>query len=750
MKILYVEDNSTDADLAQRYLSLHAPHFKLETVSSLDEAMTRITTQSPPPYDLVLTDLHLPAGDGISLLNLIRERSLPLAVVVITGAGNEETAVAALKAGADDYVVKRNDYLDTLPLTLESALHGYRARLARQARPLKVLYAEHSSADIDLTREHFKRHAPHIRLDIVRTGPEALERFSQLARTSPYHLILLDYRLPGMTALEVLKELQVHHSRRLDIPVVLVTGQGDEEVALQALKLGATSYVVKNPGYLYQLPGELENAHYRSELLREQAALRESEDRFAKAFKANPQPMSLTTMAEGRFLDVNESFLRMSGYSRDEVVGHTSSELQIFETPEHRDQVRFALLKSEVVRNLELKFRTKSGAFRTLFFSAERLELNGEVCVLTASSDITERKLLEQELRRSEREFSTLVENSPDIIARLDHNLRYIYVSPGAERALGVSPDRFIGKTLREVPLKNYDWRSFEASCREAITKKKTIHRALEYGGRNYWTRVIPELAHDGHVESVMTVSQDVTDRVRAEEDLRKLTARLFRLQDEERHRIARELHDGTAQNLFAISLNLAKLRKLDVTQDDEMQRLIAECALLGEESLQEIRTLSYLLHPPLLDKVGLISALHWYVEGFIRRSGIHVEVITKPLERLPSDIELALFRIVQESLTNVRRHSGSGTAIITLETKSKEVFLEIQDQGRGLRATKKSPDAEDLVDMGVGIPGMRQRLQQLGGRLEISSDDHGTTVTAIVPLASPKSYKATASRGRS
>ena len=247
-----------------------------------------------------------------------------------------------------------------------------------------------------------------------------------------------------------------------------------------------------------------------------------------------------------------------------------------------------------------------------------------------------------------------------------------------------------------------------------------------------------------------MTVSQDVTDRVRAEEDLRKLTARLFRLQDEERHRIARELHDGTAQNLFAISLNLAKLRKLDATQDDEMQRLITECALLGEESLQEIRTLSYLLHPPLLDKIGLISALHWYVEGFIRRSGIHVDVITQPLERLPSDIELALFRIVQESLTNVRRHSGSGTATITLEAKSKEVFLEIQDQGRGLRDTKTSLDVEDLADMGVGIPGMRQRLLQLGGRLEISSNGHGTTVTAIVPLTSAKSHKASASRGRS
>jgi PAS domain S-box-containing protein len=340
----------------------------------------------------------------------------------------------------------------------------------------------------------------------------------------------------------------------------------------------------------------------------------ESEQRFAKAFKANPQPMSITTAAEGKYLDVNESFLRMSGYTRDEVIGHTSNELRNFEDPNDRNRLLVEpIMQSVVVRNFELKFRTKNGAFRTLLSSAELVELAGEQCILVASSDITERKTLEQELTH--------------------------------------------------------------------------------------------------------------------------LTAKLFRLQDEERRRIARELHDGTAQNLFAISVNLAKVAQLDETQKEEMQQLIAECVSLGDESLQEIRTMSYLLHPPLLEQVGLVGALQWYVEGFSKRSGIYVDVTAEPMERLSSDLELALFRIVQEALTNVRRHSGSGTASIRLDKRSGEVFLAIQDQGRGLPGKKPFDESDEFIEMGVGIPGMRQRLRQLGGRLEIASDAHGATITAIVPL---------------
>ncbi len=472
-------------------------------------------------------------------------------------------------------------------------------------------------------------------------------------------------------------------------------------------------------------------------------AIRESEQRFTKAFKANPQPMSLTTLKEGRYLDVNESFLSMSGYTYDEVIGHTSYELRIWETPWHRAQLVAGLKNGGAVRNMETTFRTKSGKMRVLLSSAELLELGGQECILVASSDITERKSLEEELRLSEREFSTLVQNSPDVISRLDRNLRYIYISPTAERNTGICPDYFIGKTPGQVALKDYDWRAFETSCRQAFLTGKTVVREYVYAGRNYWTRIIPEFTPDGAVESVMAISEDVTNRLRQEKELLELTVRLFNIQDEERRRIARELHDGTAQNLFAISINLAKLGQFDSADKAEVRQLIDECQALGDQSLQEIRTLSYLLHPPLLDQAGLVSALQWYVEGFSKRSGIYVDVMAQPIGRLNSDIETALFRVVQEALTNVRRHSGSETASIRLERRSNEIVLEIKDRGNGLHAEDRANPEGEFHELGVGIPGMRQRLRQLGGRLEITSNNSGTAVAAIVPLSNGASYGA-------
>jgi two-component system NarL family sensor kinase len=220
------------------------------------------------------------------------------------------------------------------------------------------------------------------------------------------------------------------------------------------------------------------------------------------------------------------------------------------------------------------------------------------------------------------------------------------------------------------------------------------------------------------------------------ENELAQLTTRLFNIQDEERRRIARELHDGTAQNLFAISVNLQKLGHLSPANGDEADRLIVESQSLVEQSLKEIRTLSYLLHPPLLDQAGLVSALQWYVEGFSKRSGIDIQVYAQPIGRLAPDVEMALFRVVQEALSNVRRHSESASASIRLEHRHSQVVLEIKDQGRGLSQNGNGFDASGSVCPGVGIPGMKQRLRQLGGRLEITSNGDGTTVSAVVPIA--------------
>lgn len=220
-----------------------------------------------------------------------------------------------------------------------------------------------------------------------------------------------------------------------------------------------------------------------------------------------------------------------------------------------------------------------------------------------------------------------------------------------------------------------------------------------------------------------------------SEKELTQLTVRLFSIQDEERRRIARELHDGTAQNLFAISVNLQKLGHLGRLNDGEIEELIGESQSLVEQSLKEIRTLSYLLHPPLLDQAGLVSALQWYIEGFSKRSGIYIDLHAQPIGRLSSDVEMALFRVVQEALSNVRRHAESETASIRLEHRHSQIVLEIKDHGRGLLLDGNGFDPSAAVCPGVGIPGMKQRLRQLGGKLEITSNGHGTTVSAVVPV---------------
>lgn len=373
---------------------------------------------------------------------------------------------------------------------------------------------------------------------------------------------------------------------------------------------------------------------------------------------------------------------------------------------------------------------------------------NGNVeRLLAVSRDMTEHELSlkaieqsEQDRRLSEREFSTLVENSPDVFCRLDCDLRYIYASPALATATGIPIASFLGKTLREAAQPGFDWKGFEAACRAAIESRKLVHHSFSYNERHYSTRLIPEFSVDGKVESVMTITEDVTDRIRSERELVQLTVRLFDIQDQERRRIARELHDVTAQNLFAISINLQKLFQL-AAGNEEIQRLIVECQSLDEQSLKEIRTLSYLLHPPLLDQAGLVSALQWYVEGFTKRSGIYVEVFAEPIGRLQSEVEMALFRIVQEALSNVRRHSESESASIRLARRDGEVVLQIKDQGKGLALDHCSSDTNGAVALGVGIPGMKQRLRQLGGTLDITSNNGGTTVSAVVPVEKGVNY---------
>jgi two-component system, NarL family, sensor kinase len=223
-----------------------------------------------------------------------------------------------------------------------------------------------------------------------------------------------------------------------------------------------------------------------------------------------------------------------------------------------------------------------------------------------------------------------------------------------------------------------------------------------------------------------------VLDRTAA---LQNLSQRILRVQDEERRRVARDLHDSAGQTLSALKISVALLQH-KLGNDQRTDEELSEITRLADAALQEIRTTSYLLHPPLLDEAGFASAARWYIEGFAQRSGMTVRTkFVREDERLPSKVEIALFRVLQESLTNVHRHAGTSEVDVNYRRDAQARILEVRDYGRGIPKRLLTRMGAPVRDSGVGLAGMRERLNELKGDLEIEAADPGTRLRAVVPV---------------
>ena len=234
--------------------------------------------------------------------------------------------------------------------------------------------------------------------------------------------------------------------------------------------------------------------------------------------------------------------------------------------------------------------------------------------------------------------------------------------------------------------------------------------------------------------QTLFQLEAEIRVREQSEAQQRQLSLHLMTLQDEERRRIARDLHDTAGQTLAAMKMSSALIRHI-ASANPEILRLLDDLDALADEALQEVRTTSYLLHPPLLDEAGFASAARWFADGFSKRSGIQVECdFPDPMERPPRDCELVLFRVLQESLTNVHRHSGASAASIRLSCDSDRLQLEVVDNGKGISEERLRRFNSSVGSAGVGITGMRERVRELGGRLEIQSVKTGTTIRVALP----------------
>lgn len=367
---------------------------------------------------------------------------------------------------------------------------------------------------------------------------------------------------------------------------------------------------------------------------------------------------------------------------------------------------------------------------------------HGEVDALVVKVPEGERVFL---LQGAEHPYRVLVETINEGAAALDGQGTILYANSRFAQFAGVPLEKFIGTQLHEYVSPGELSKLQALLDRSARTSAKGEIELAHKSGEKRLIRLSLSPVKDADLQTVCAVATDLSELADAnealktnEEALRQLSTRLLELQDEERRRIARDLHDITGQKLALQCIALSRMtRLLAPTANEEARESIAQCLELTNQISEEIRTLSYLLHPPLLDELGLPSAVKWYAQGFEKRTAIHVDVdIVPDLPRLRPDAEVALFRVVQESLTNVHRYSGSPTAYVRVRREQDDFKLEVGDFGKGMQVEKSKAPSGELAPLGVGIQGMQQRIRQLSGRLEVLSElGKGTLVIASLPI---------------
>jgi two-component system, chemotaxis family, CheB/CheR fusion protein len=431
----------------------------------------------------------------------------------------------------------------------------------------------------------------------------------------------------------------------------------------------------------------------------------------------------------------NSSFYHKFEVSKEDTEGQLVFELgnRQWDIPKLRELLGNISGQNTRVDDFEVQHDFPNLGPRTMLLNARRMEPQlGGYMIFLAIEDITDKKKQLEELKL----HAAMIEMANETVLVRDLEGTIYFWNRGAEEMYGWSKDEALGKSIPELLQSQYPVPFDE--IREELLRNGRWEGELVHVRRDGEKRIVNSrwaLQKDDQGNYlVLEINSDITGRKQSEENLRQLSGYLMRVQDEERRRIARELHDSTGQKLVAAKLSLEAIAKDGKSKGAPARESLAQTIKLVDEITSEIRTVAQLLHPPLLDEAGLISATRWLVDGFSNRSKILVD-LALPLDigRLPENVEIALFRVIQESLNNVHRHSGAKKATIELRRNAEHVTLEISDNGKGLPVGLLSETGQTRP-FGVGILGMKERLAQLGGWLEVTSSKKGTTIKAVVP----------------
>jgi PAS domain S-box-containing protein len=701
--------------------------------------------------DVVVMDISMPVLNGLEATRLIRS-SLPGCEVLILSQHDQAGMVRqAFKAGARGYVIKSSVSQNLLAAVQKVSRHEsfFDPAIAEIATPLDLQEVLQRSAALEqalieseqLYRNTFELAA----IGVAHVSPDGRwlrvnQRVCDITGYSEAELLqarFQDITHPDDLAADLLQTDKLVRGELSTFSMEKRYVRKDGSQVWVNLTVSCARDVAGNLKHFISIIEDIGDRREAGRTRGRLAAIVESSD-----------DAIISKDLNGVITSWNAGAARIFGYSAEEVIGRSITILIPTELRAEENEILRRLRSGERIDHFETIRLTKAGKRLNISLSISPIrDATGHIVGASKiARDITERKRVEEALHDSQTQLALALESSRTAIfdwdvvnrrGRWNSQMTALYnFTPAGEF---VTPDEWRGlfhpddvpRLLQEAEIATRSADKFQFEFRTSRSAQKTK-----------WILSQGRIVRDpqGRALRMIGTHTDITDRKQAEEvaKVREIAGHLLQAQDAERRRIARDLHDSAGQLIAALQMHLQPMETDAETLDAAFAHRIRQSLDLLQQLSQELRTVSYLLHPPLLDQLGLSSALRWYTEGFAERSKIKVQLEVSPeLGRLLPEIEMTLFRIVQESLTNIHRHSGSGRAEIRVLRSAQEVRLEVQDYGKGMPSAHGN-GSPSLRKSGVGIRGMRERVLQLNGQFHVQSTPDGTTITARFPLSVP------------
>ena len=753
IKILFLEDNISDIELTERAIAKAFPECIFHNAKTIAEANKLL--QNEKNYDLMLLDLNLPDGSGLDILTDVRQKNMPTAVIILTIEGDEEIAITALKAGADDYMVKTRGYLLKLPEAIKQAVKNFKKSQKYKSQIINVLYVEWHESDIDFTKRHFSQHAPNLKIKAV---PDAITALKLLPKSEaePMHfdILLMDYHLPGINALEAVKTIR--QERKLSIPIVIVTGQGNEEVAVQALKLGVDEYLVKRENYLLRLPSMLLNAYQKHQLEMQQKELQKSKEEYQSFFEDDLTGDFISTI-EGKLLNCNPAYLEICGFSsKEEALNYDIR--KIYVKSDTRATIIERLKKDGRVISYEADLKRPDGKVAHVIGNmVGGFDTNGQLITLKGYIfDNTKRKVAEDQLRK----LSVAVEQSPATVIMTDINGNIEYVNKKFTEVTGYSQNEVIGKNPRIFNSGNQSKELYEHLWQNITSGKEWFGEMLnkKKDGSLYWEQasISPIIDENGKITHFLGVKEDITEK---KENEIKLIKALEKSEESDKlktaflHNISHEIR--TPMNAIIGFSNFLKDPELSFERKNKYTDIVIKS---GEQLLSiitdiiNIATIETGQEKISEKEINLNSLFKLVYEQFkekilAKNIDFNVQLALSNEEDDMIIDETKLLKIITSLVGNALKFTSKGFINMGYKVKENQLEIYVEDSGIGIPANMyeeifdrftqaEKTNTRFFGGSGLGLSISKGYAELLGGKISLVSEiNKGSIFYVSIPF---------------